>query len=673
MPDGIRTLSALILCLCLAFMMFSIVTAFQGVSESCFLVRFRPEVNNPCSVLVSLGLEVVEEIPELDVFVVRTPTVLQSVEHALSRDPRVDFVEENLLLASCEVPNDQFYGFEWHLQKIGAPDAWDISQGNPNTVVAVLDSGVDPRHADLAPRLLSGWNFYDNNNDTSDVTGHGTAVAGVASAVTNNSIGVASIAWQCPILPVKVTDPGGYASYSSLSKGLVYAADKGAKVAVVSFGIYGGSALSSAAKYFMDKGGLVFAAGGNTGGYVSDPDNPYIVSVSGTTSSDQSWGSYGSYIDLSAPCSAIYTTIKGGGYGNVGGTSFSAPLAAGLAALVFSANPSLTPNQVEQIMESTAVDLGDPGYDVYYGWGRINASKALKAAVGTTPIGNSTPPSVAIASPLNGTTVSGGVTVKADASDNVGVSRVDLYKDGIFFASDAVSPYEFYWDTKGDIDGSHTLLAKGYDASNNVGESNPVTVSVSNTPADTTPPSVAITSPLSGATVSGNITVKVDASDNVGVSRVDLYKDGSPLASDALSPYEFYWDTKGDIGGSHTLLAKACDSAGNVGQSSPLAVTVSNTAADKTLPVVSILFPPDGGKVSGFVKIQASAADASGISRVEFYIDGVLKSTAYSASYAYLWNTKSVKDGWHMISVKAYDSFGNYSEAKITVYVSNKK
>jgi hypothetical protein len=558
-------------------MMFPIATVFQGESENCFLVKFTPGVNNPCSVLASLGLEVVEEIPELDVFVVRTPTVLQSVEHALSRDPRIDFVEENLLLASCEVPNDQYYGFEWHLQKIGAPDAWDISQGNPNTVVAVLDSGVDPRHADLAPRLLSGWNFYDNNNDTSDVTGHGTAVAGVASAVTNNSIGVASIAWQCPILPVKVTDPGGYASYSSLSKGLVYAADKGAKVAVVSFGIYGGSALSSAAKYFMDKGGLVFAAGGNTGGYVSDPDNPYIVSVSGTTSSDQSWGSYGSYIDLSAPCSAMYTTIKGGGYGNVGGTSFSAPLAAGLAALVFSANPSLTPNQVEQIMESTAVDLGDPGYDVYYGWGRINASKALKTAVGTTPIGNSTPPSVAIASPLNGTTVSGGVTVKADASDNVGVSRVELYKDGIFFASDAVSPYEFYWDTTGDIDGSHTLLAK------------------------------------------------------------------------------------------------ACDSAGNVGQSSPLAVTVSNTAADKTLPVVSILYPSDGGKVSGFVKIQASAADASGISRVEFYIDGVLKSTAYSASYAYLWNTKSVKDGWHMISVKAYDSFGNYSEAKITVYVSNKK
>lgn len=249
----------------------------------------------------------------------------------------------------------------------------------------MLDSGVDLEHPDLAGKVLPGYNFYDNNCDVRDVSGHGTAVAGVAAAATNNSVGVAAIGWHCSILPVRVTDPNGYTSYSLLAKGLTYAADRGAKVAVVSFGIFGGQDLSSAAKYFMDKGGLVVASGGNTGSYCDDPDNPYIVSVSGTTSDDRSWGTYGPYIDLSAPCSAIYTTINGGGYGNVGGTSFSAPLTAGLIGLIFSANPSLAPNQVEQILKSTAVDLGDPGYDVYYGWGRINASKALKATVGSTP------------------------------------------------------------------------------------------------------------------------------------------------------------------------------------------------------------------------------------------------------------------------------------------------
>lgn len=337
------------------------------------------------STLSSLGLEIVDEIPQIEVLVVSVPQeALPRVKSALSRNPMIDFVKENLKLSPSAIPNDKYYGFQWHLKKVEAPDAWDISSGDPTVVIAVLDSGVDLEHPDLACKVLPGYNFYDNNCDVRDVSGHGTAVAGVAAAATNNSLGVAAIGWHCSILPVRVTDPNGYTSYSLLAKGLTYAADRGAKVAVVSFGIFGGQDLSSAAKYFMDKGGLVVASGGNTGSYCDDPNNPYIVSVSGTTSDDRSWGTYGPYIDLSAPCSAIYTTINGGGYGNVGGTSFSAPLTAGLIGLIFSANPSLAPNQVEQILKSTAVDLGDPGYDVYYGWGRINASKALKATVGST-------------------------------------------------------------------------------------------------------------------------------------------------------------------------------------------------------------------------------------------------------------------------------------------------
>ncbi|MCP8320861.1 MAG: S8 family serine peptidase, partial [archaeon] len=384
------------------------------------LIKFKPGLSEQYKerFLTSLGLEIKGEIPQIQALIVSAPQKdLQYVKSALLNDPSIDSVEEDFRIPPSIIPNDKYYSLEWHLEKILASEAWNISIGDPNVIIAVLDSGVDPNHPDLSTKLLQGYNFYDDNYNITDVYGHGTKVAGVAAALTNNTIGVSSIGWQCSILPLRVTDTYGYASYSLLVKALTYAADRGAKVAVISFRIFGGSALSDAAKYFMDKGGLVVAAGGNDNAYHSDPDNPYIISVSATTSSDcnASFSSYGPYIDLSAPGVGIYTTIRGGGYGSASGTSFSAPLTAGLMALIFSANPSLTPTQVEQIIESTAFDLGDQGYDYYYGWGRIDASKALREAVnGTTILYNYndlTPPNVTITYPIDGMTVSGGITV----------------------------------------------------------------------------------------------------------------------------------------------------------------------------------------------------------------------------------------------------------------------
>jgi hypothetical protein len=267
----------------------------------------------------------------------------------------------------------------------------------------------------------------------------------------------------------------------------------------------------------------------------------------------------------------------GGGYGSVSGTSFSAPLTAGLVALIFSANPSLTPTEVEQIMKSTALDLGDPGYDVYYGYGRIDASRALIQASGFVTYRDMEPPSVVINYPNYGMVISGSITVSIDAYDNDCVSRVELYKDGVLYAVDNTAPFSFYWDTNDEFNGIHTLTAKACDASNNMGESNTVTVNVSN-----------------------------------------------------------------EISG------------------------------DGTLPIVKITNPKDRSKVSGSVKICASASDESGISKVEFYVDGTLIGTDYGYPYYYYWNTKSVSNGWHTITVRAYDNFGTYADASITVNVYNR-
>lgn len=191
--------------------------------------------------LESLGVEVLEEIPKLGILVARVPRWILSLLREGGLGTLVEFVEENGRVPPMATPNDYYYSFQWHLKKIGAPAAWDISTGSSSVIIAIIDSGVDPGHPDLAGKLLQGYNFYSNNYDTKDVTGHGTAVAGVAAAITNNGVGVAGVGWGCSILPVRVTDESSYVSYSTLAKGLVYAADRGARAAVVSFLIYSGS------------------------------------------------------------------------------------------------------------------------------------------------------------------------------------------------------------------------------------------------------------------------------------------------------------------------------------------------------------------------------------------------------------------------------------------------
>jgi len=184
---------------------------------------------------------------------------------------------------------------------------------------------------------------------------------------------------------------------------------------------------------------------------------------------------------------------------------------------------------------------------------------------------------------------------------------------------------------------------------------------------DTTSPTVSITSPINAAKVSGTVSVSVGATDNVGVTKVELYKDGTLFATLTNSPYTFSWDTARDQGGSHTLVAKAYDAANNLGTSNTLAVSVDNTQ-----PTVTIVSPLSGATVKGSVTISISASDAYGIQRVEFYIDGTLKATDYTAPYTYQWNTKTVKAGTHTILVIAYDNAGNMKQTSITVVSTGK-
>lgn len=480
---------------------------------------------------------------------------------ALERNPHIKFAELDGELAPQMIPSDTYYASAWHLPKIGAPAAWDTATG-AGVTIAVLDGGVDGTHPDLAARMVPGWNFFDNNNNTSDINGHGTKVAGVAAAIGNNAAGVTGGAWNARIMPLRIANAsGGISYYSTVANAITYAADNGARVANISYIVSNVAAVQTAAQYMRSKGGVVVASAGNTGAYDGSANTPAIITVAATDASDArpSWSVYGPVVDVAAPGAGIYTTIAGGGYGAVNGTSFSSPLTASVVALMLAANPALQPSQVDSILAATADDRGAAGRDDYYGAGRINAARAVAAARAAVAT-DTQAPTVSLASP--GSTVKGVVAVNVSAADNVGVTRVELYAGGALVASDTASPYSFSWDSTTRADGAATLLAKAFDAAGNASSSS-VNVTVANTVvADTVAPAVTIANPAQGATVNGNVAINVGASDNVAVAEVSLYIDGA-LAATGNAALSYSWNARKAAAGLHTIKAVARDAAGN--------------------------------------------------------------------------------------------------------------
>lgn len=506
-----------------------------------------------------------------DVYVLDLPATAseKAVAATLARHPHLKFAELDQLAVPALAPNDPYAGSEWHLAKLGLPTAWDTTQGSGVTI-AILDTGVDGTHPDLAGRMVAGWNFYDNNSNTADVHGHGTAVAGAAAASVNNGVGVAGMAGQAFLMPVRIADANAYAYWSTVAQGLTWASDMGARVANISYGGVAASAtVQTAAQYMRARGGLVVVAAGNNGIDEGIAPTTSMVVVAATDANDQktSWSSYGSFVSIAAPGQDIWTTTRGGGYQAWWGTSLASPVVAGVVGLMMSARPGMSNTQLEGLLYSSSVDLGAAGRDSSYGWGRVNAAAAVQAAL-ASPIADAQAPSASIGAPGNGSTVSGLLAVNVTASDNVGVTRVDLKLNGSVIATDTASPFGFSLDTTQLPNGSATLVAVAQDAAGNAGSSAPVAVTVSNTVAtapDTTPPVVAIGTPANGASVSGNVTISVTASDNMGPVglKLQLLINGSPVATGTGASLSFKWNTTKLAAGSYTLEARATDAQGN--------------------------------------------------------------------------------------------------------------
>ncbi len=542
------------------------------------LVKFRANIglDHARQIVAALGARDADEIPQINLFVLDLPAQADEVALAnvLKQRPEVEFAELDHIVRPADVlPNDPWFAnWEGHLRRIQAPTAWATTVGSSNVVIAILDTGVDASHEDLAGKIVPGWNTYNNNSSTADVSGHGTAVAGTAAATSNNGLGVASVCWSCRLMPIRVSDTTGYATYSAIASGLTWAADHGARVANISYIVSDSSAVTSAAQYFQGKGGVVTSSAGNYSTFSNSADNPYILTVSATDYFDviYSYSNTGKNIDVAAPGDS-FSTQMGGGYVSTGGTSYSAPIVAGVAALVMSVNPQLSGDQVQNIVKQSSDDLGAAGWDPIYGSGRVNAARAVSMAAGGGTTIDTIPPTIGFVYPNNGMDVSGVLTIQISANDNTGVSAVSFSVDGSSIGSTAVSPYTFQWDSRLVANGSHTFSAR---ASDPVGNSSTIsiTVNVSNPIVDTTPPSITISSPTNGSKVSVNVPVYVNASDNTNVVRVELYADGVLVSASNSAPFTTKWNTKKIAAGAHTLQCRAYDAVGNPGDSQMVTV-----------------------------------------------------------------------------------------------------
>ena len=306
----------------------------------------------------------------------------------------VVYAEPNYILYALETPNDTYYGNQWALNNTDWEQAWTDFSAAPftETIIAILDTGVSKNHTDLNDKLIPGWNFIDNNDNTDDVYGHGTHVAGIAGAETNNSTGIAGIAFpnNTQIMPVKVLNDYGSSVSTSVADGIYYAANNGAQVINLSLGgKYPSQAMEDAVNYAWEQGVLIAAAAGNDGSrtFSYPASYPNVMSVAATDSADKRarFSNFNNEIDISAPGVNVLSTYLNNWYGYGSGTSMSCPHIAGLAGLLFAQNNSRSNADIRAIIEQTADDLGAAGWDRYYGWGRINVYKALTY---TSPIDN---------------------------------------------------------------------------------------------------------------------------------------------------------------------------------------------------------------------------------------------------------------------------------------------
>jgi len=378
-----------------------------------------------------------DKIPSLyNIYLIKADSGLdiESISKEYQQDPNVEYAEPNYIAHTTEtIPNDFYFKQQWALNNTGqlggttdadidAPEAWDIETGDPNIIIAVVDTGVDWDHPDLADNIwintgeidgnevdddgngyvddVRGWDFVSvssgsvypgedpgpRDNDPMDFYGHGTHCSGIIGAVTDNSEGIAGICWNCQVMAVrggyKDTSGKGSLTHSDIAAAITYASDNGANIINTSFSGPGSSTLKDATDYAYSEGVTLIASAGNDyGKYLKYPagyDTVLAISAFDHNDNKANFSTYGHWIDVAAPGASIYSTYFDDTYATFSGTSMAAPHVCGVAGLILSKNPAFSNEEVRQVLRVSADDVSTLGWDEESGYGRINAYNALQ-------------------------------------------------------------------------------------------------------------------------------------------------------------------------------------------------------------------------------------------------------------------------------------------------------
>ncbi|MBU2009834.1 MAG: S8 family serine peptidase [Chloroflexi bacterium] len=622
----------------------------QGFAPDRVLVKFKAGTDEATQREVHgrYGGEVVDEIRQLGVKVVRVPAGKVPEKVNAYRSVRaVEFAEPDFVAQAIEVPNDPYFGSQWGMAKIQAPDAWDISRGD-GIRIAILDSGVDQNHEDLAGKIVDNRNFTSSRT-VDDLYGHGTHVAGIAAAATNNGIGVAGVGYNAVIMNGKVLGDTGSGYYSWIASGITWAADNGAKVINMSLGgSSSSSTLEAAVSYAWNKGVVLAAAAGNDNSVAPLYPAYYAncVAVAATDQSDAkaSFSNYdNNWVDVAAPGVAIYSTLPNHknrmgttNYGSLNGTSMATPFVAGLAALVWATGYE-TNGSVRERIESTADQAGTMWST--YSIKRINAYAAVMPAA---PGPDSTPPDTTILSGPASVTSSTSANFAWTGSDNVTPVGALVYSyrldGGDWSAWDPATGTSY----TGLSEGTHAFGVKARDEAGNE----------DSTPAswtwviDTTPPSISgvgETTTATTATITWTTDEPADSTVNYGLDANYVSSVSNPtlvishsITLTGLSPATSYHyqasstDAAGNSASSEDRTFTTAQAATmNVGSVNVILVKQGvNYTGQATVTIVANEQPVQGTAVSG--QWSGATADAdSGVTdangRVTLLSDKVLK------------------------------------------------
>ncbi|MCF6136495.1 S8 family peptidase [Pseudalkalibacillus berkeleyi] len=351
----------------------------EQIASQELIVHFNDTVSSTYAeeVVENFGAEVIEKTD--DFFVVKVDGSVTNAISGLEAIDAVEYAEQNATYHASYTPNDPFYESEQYApQKVEADQAWDVTQSASSIKIAVIDTGVDYNHPDLAGKVIKGYDFVQDDNDPMDEHYHGTHVSGIAAANTNNGEGIAGLAPNASILAVRVLDAEGSGTLDDVAQGIRYAADQGAQVINLSLGgLLGTQTLKDAVDYAWNKGSVVVAAAGNESS--AKPSYPaYYSNAIAVAATDQNdnlayYSNYGTWVDIAAPGSSVYSTMPGNTYDNLSGTSMASPVVAGVAGLL--ASQGRTASEIRTALEDTADNITGTG--VLFQNGRVNAANAV--------------------------------------------------------------------------------------------------------------------------------------------------------------------------------------------------------------------------------------------------------------------------------------------------------